>query len=65
MMLGRFQSAEAGDLPALVRYLTQHATPALAKTVVSTLREALHFAALSDPRLNVSQSALPSWERAG
>lgn len=54
MMLRRFQAAEAEDLPAVVRFLLHHATIATAKTVVCTLRDSLHFAALSDPRLAVS-----------
>ncbi len=57
MILARFQSADPQDLPALVRFLLQHTTAGLAKDVVSSLREGLHFVSLTDPRLGVSNSS--------
>lgn len=53
MIMDRFQTAEAQDLPVLTRFMLQHTTIAGAKGVVSQLREGLHFVTLSDPRLQV------------
>mgnify|MGYP002388074266 CR=1 FL=1 len=54
MVMDRIHAADPEDLPVLVRFLLQNATAASAKTVVTTLRDSLHFAAISDPRLPVS-----------
>ncbi|KAL4858754.1 Fanconi anemia group D2 protein [Chlorella vulgaris] len=52
MVLDRFQSADAADLPAVTRFLLQYAAPGPElKQVVSMLRESLHFVSSSDPRL--------------
>ncbi|PRW44427.1 Fanconi anemia group D2-like protein [Chlorella sorokiniana] len=54
LVLERFQQAEAEDLPALARFLLQHAAPgAELKKVVSSLRDQLRFVSPSDPRLAV------------
>ena len=53
-VLGRFDAAEAEDLPAVARFLLQNAaTASELSQVVSTLRESLHFVSSSDPRLAV------------
>jgi fanconi anemia group D2 protein len=53
LVLSRFQSAKAADLPGVVKFLAQHATGPAAKEVAVLLREGLHFVNRKDPRLTV------------
>ncbi|KAL4445301.1 hypothetical protein ABPG77_011126 [Micractinium sp. CCAP 211/92] len=53
-VLERLQSAEAEDLPAVARFLLQFAAPgACLNSVVTSLRQSLHFVCASDPRIAV------------